>query len=118
MTEIQLKAVQKIREDKSTEKLTGREAKFLVPYLQEVLSDFCAQSLAFAESVLTKDKDLLGCVHNIKINGRYMSDFEVYRAAVAYFCSDAVIEFKLSIRVPTAQRATILDLNLEDLIKI
>ncbi len=118
MTELQLNAVRKIREDETNKKLTGREAKFLVPYLQDVLADFCGQSLAFAESVLSKDKDLLGCVHNIKINGRYMSDFEVYRAAVAYFCPDAVIEFKMSIRVPTAQRATILDLNFEDLIKI
>ena len=118
MTEIQLKAVQKIREDKTNEKLTGREAKFLVPYLQSVLADFCEQSSAFAEAVLTKDQDLGGCIYSIKINGRYMSDFDVYRAAVAYFCPDAIVEYKMSIRVPTAQRATILDLNFEDLIKI
>ena len=118
MTEIQLRAVRKLREDKTNEKLTGREAKFLVPYLQNVLADFCEQSPTFAEAVLTEGKDLLGCIHSIKINGRYMSDFDVYRAAVAYFCPDAVIEYKMSIRVPTATRATILDLNLEDLIKI
>ena len=119
MTEKQIEAVKKLREE-DTKKVSNEMQKYLLPYIADTCARFCEQSEDFAEAVLQKDKSLVGCLASLKLPGRgmgYCSDFEVYRMAAQYFFPTADVEWSMKVSLPSKSQtsAKILDLKFEDL---
>ena len=114
MTDIQIRAIRKLREEAGTAK--SREGEYLKPFVREALCSFCEQSPAFAAEVVKEGKSLVGCLDSFSVTGQALSDIEVYRMAAQYFFPDAVIEHRMEIRLPKSQTsAKILDLKFEEL---
>ena len=113
MTEVQRAAADKINAVKYKSKDANRE--FVFPYVRDILIFFINESEAFAEAVNIKDKSLEGCIDSLKLVGKRASDLDVYKECVSYFLPDAVVEYTMSIRVPSKdKKAKILDFRLED----
>ena len=120
MTDTQVKAVRKLQEEQLTPGLTDMQ-KYLAPFVQKALSQFCEQSEDFSAAVLAEDKTLSGALKALKLPGRgmgYCSDFDVYRMAVQYFFPEADVEWSMKISTPAKNQtsAKILDLKFTDLL--
>ena len=113
MNEAQRLALDKINGAKYKSKDANKE--FVFPYVRDILVFFVNESPAFAEAVNAQDKTLDGCIDSLKLVGKRTSDLDVYKECVAYFLPEAVVEYKMTIRIPSKEKkAKILDFRLED----
>ena len=113
MTKAQEAAVSKI--NGVNYKSSDRNKEFIFPYVRDILLYFVNESSTFAEAVCDDKKSLSACIDSMKLVGKRASDLDVYKECVAYFLPGAIVEFKLTIRVPSEEKkAKILDFRLED----
>ncbi len=118
MKEVQEKAIKLLNEDKSVSKNPQRA--FMKQYIVDVLCDFCRQSEAFAQAVVSDGKSVSACIEAIKLdNSRYLSDVDAYKQAVQYYFPEAMIHNTLQIVIPQKSQtsAKILNLSFADLLK-
>lgn len=67
----------------------------------EMLCDLCNKSEAFEKVIVESDKTLNECLEEItKGLGQSISDIELYRRAVQFYCPDADIHFDMRIEMP------------------
>ena len=113
MTQCQKNAIDKINATKYLS--VNRDREFVFPYVRDIILYFINESEAFAAAVNEEGKSLDKCVDSLKLVGKRVSDIDVYKECVAYFMPDAIVEFKMTIRVPQAdKRAKILEFRIED----
>ena len=126
-SEIVRAAIEKITE--GTKEVKGNKESAVKNEVRDALSSFCEQSEEFARAVTDTGKCMAECLTEImKGVGNKISDFEVYRRAVAFFMEGAEVHAELRIVLPedakspdvrgNAQRASrkAKILSLEDLI--
>ncbi len=120
MTDVQVRAIRKLRESDLAPLNNHKMMAYLAPYVVKALVSFCEQSSAFALAVVAEDRTLVKCMRSMKLPGRglgYLSDFEVYRMAVLYFFEGADIEYQMNISLPKSQligNSGVLNVRLED----
>lgn len=113
MTDVQQKAIDKINGEKCA--FADRNKSFVFPYVRDILLFFVNESPAFAEAVNDEKKTLKGCIDSLKLVGKRASDLDVYKECVTYFYPGAIVEYKLTIKVPNeTKRAKILEFKLEN----
>ena len=113
MTDLQQKAIDKINGEKCA--FADQNKSFVYPYVRDILLYFVNESPAFAEAVLDEKKSLKGCIDSLKLVGKRASDLDVYKECVSYYYPGAIVECKLTIKVPNeTKRAKILEFRLED----
>lgn len=72
----------------------------------EALMDFCNKSESFAAIIAESSHTLSDCVRKIMNGcGSAISDLEVYRRAVHFYCPDATVHFDMVIELPGAEAA-------------
>ncbi len=121
MTQVQIDAVRRLKEEKTDGAKLDDMRTYLERYVKDTLARFCEQSEEFAAAVMAEDKSLAGCLQALKLPGRgagYLSDFDVYRMAAQYFFPEADVEWSMKISMPQKSQtsAKILNLRLEDLL--
>ncbi len=121
MTQVQIDAVRKLREDKLESAKLDNMQRYLAPYVSNTCARFCEQSEDFATAVMAEGKSLAGCLKALKLPGAglgYCSDFDVYRMSAQYFFPEADVEWSMKISMPAKNQtsAKILNLRLEDLL--
>lgn len=73
----------------------------------EALMDFCNKSDAFAAIIAASGHTLSDCVKEIMENcGVAISDIEVYRRAVQFYCPEANVSFDMVIELPCGKSET------------
>lgn len=113
MTDKQKTAIDKLNGERCA--FADQNKQFIFPYVRDILVFFVNESASFAEAVNSKDKSLKGCIDSLKLVGKRASDLEVYKECVSYFLPGAIVEHKLTIKVPSEDRkAKILEFRLED----
>lgn len=90
---------------KLTDELTAfkgdRYGEVVKEAVAEALMDFCNKSEEFAAIIAASDKTLSDCIVAImKGCGKAISDIEVYRRAVRFYCPGADIQFDMVISLP------------------
>ena len=66
----------------------------------EALMDFCNKSDAFAAIIAASGRTLSDCVKEVMEGcGNYISDAEVYRRAVQFYCPEANVSFDMVIEL-------------------
>lgn len=87
--------------DELTEFKGDRYGETVKSAVAETLMDFCNKSEDFAAIIAASDKTLSECIAAImKGCGRAISDIEVYRRAVRFYCPDADVQFDMVISMP------------------
>lgn len=128
MTEKQIAAVRKLREDNQKEGGNSKYARAVYTAVCDALVGFCEQNEEFADAILQQDKTLGACCEEIMQKcGTSISDLEVYARAVNFYFPGAKIEMKMTIymsgfeveaRKNQQTSAKILDLKFEDLLDL
>ena len=128
MTEKQIEAVRKLRDEKQNEGAKSPKAKAVYSHVRDALCGFCEQNEEFSDAILQNDKSLGACCEKIMQNcGNAISDIEVYARAVEFYFPGAVIEMKMTVYMSKFERdegvksqstAKVLDLRLEDLLDL
>ena len=113
MTDLQQKAIDKINGEKFA--FSDQNKQFVSPYVRDILIYFVNESPAFAEAVLDENKSLKSCIDSLKLVGKRVSDLDVYKECTEYFYPGAIVECKLTIKIPNeTKKAKILEFRLED----
>ena len=113
MTDLQQKAIDKINGEKCA--FADQNKSFVHPYVRDILLYFVNESSAFAEAVLDEKKTVKGCIDSLKLVGKRASDLDVYKECVSYYYPGAIVECKLTIKIPNeTKKAKILEFRLED----
>ena len=131
MTQVQIDAVRKLRDEKQKAGAKSQKAKAVYSHVCEALCGFCEQNEEFADAILQNDKTLGACCEKIMEKcGNAISDIEVYARAVEFYFPGAVIEMKMTVYMSKFERdesvkpeksqstAKVLDLRLEDLLDL
>ncbi len=72
----------------------------------EMLCDLCNQSEAFEKVIAESNKSLNDCLLEITKNiDKSISDIELYRRAVQFYCPDANVYFDMRIEMPNEKTA-------------
>ena len=70
----------------------------------EALMDFCNKSDVFATIIAESRHTLSDCIKEIMTGcGSAISDIDVYRRAVQFYCPDATVHFDMVIELPGAE---------------
>ena len=113
MTSAQQAAIDKLNAE--SYKSVNRDREFVFPFVKDILIFFVTESEQFAEFVNANEKTLKSCVDSLTLVGKRTSDLDLYKESVRYFCPGAVVECKMTVRVPNeVRRAKILEFRLED----
>ena len=130
MTQVQIDACAKLRDEKQNEGAKSPKAKAVYSHVRDALCGFCEQNEEFADAILQNDKTLGACCEKIMEKcGNAISDIEVYARAVEFYFPGAVIEMKMTVYMSKFERdeekkeksqstAKVLDLRLEDLLDL
>ncbi len=85
-------------ENKDRGKPLGSYAKAVYSSVVKTLVDFCYQSPDLAQVILDSDKSVVDCCEAIMKNvGNCISDLEVYRRAVQFFCPKSQIDMQMRV---------------------
>jgi len=95
---------------KLTDELTAfkgnRYGEVVKDAVAEALMDFCNKSDAFAAIIAESHHTLSDCIKEImKGCGGAISDIDVYRRAVQFYCPEATVHFDMRIELPGAETA-------------
>lgn len=72
----------------------------------EALMDFCNKSDAFAAIIAQSSSTLSDCIKEIMAGcSSAISDIDVYRRAVQFYCPEATVHFDMIIELPGAEAA-------------
>lgn len=90
-------AIQKLK--KELKELKGCEkAKAISQFVANTLIDFCNQENEFAQAIYQSSNTLSECCANVvKGAKKYLSDFEVYQSAVAFYFTTAKVNVVMRI---------------------
>ena len=119
-------AVEKITTGAKEAKASGKAAA-VKDAVRDALVQFCRQSEEFSETVVLTGKCMDECLNEITKNiGSSISDFELYRRAVAFWMEGADVFAELRIVLPEAEKPDVREngrkerrvkiLSLEDLL--
>lgn len=104
-SEVVRAAVQKITD--GTKDVKGSKENFVKEAVRDTLCSFCQQSEEFARAVTETSKCLAECLTEIMKDAKNgISDFEVYRRAVAFFMEGAEVHAELRVILPEAESET------------
>ena len=94
-------AIQKLTDELQIKYVGNKYIEAVKNETFEMLCDLCNQSETFEKVIAESNKTLNQCFEEITKNiGSTISDIELYRRAVQFYCPDANVYFDMRIEMP------------------